>query len=263
METQVVITGVTQMGGNHVCVSAYSLDCGWIRPVLDNKPFDEAWLRFDDGRVAIRPFAIVDFDLLEQERRVQPPHTEDRVIAARYRAYPVLRETDRFDFLRNVADQDVSTIFDARINHVPGQGLWINYGDGSRSLGVIEAEKINKVSYWKKTEEDKWIYHLSFTDRAGDSYDLAVTDLAFRYYLDYKRERSSDPTRVAQSVTSALQNDPERTFIRIGLARRWDKYPDRCYLQVTGIFTFPDYLKGCCFADYAPRPPRPYDDVPF
>jgi hypothetical protein len=40
------------------------------------------------------------------------------------------------------------------------------------------------------------------------------------------------------------------TFLRIGLARLWERYPDRCYLQVTGIYTFPDYLRGRTFTDF-------------
>jgi hypothetical protein len=41
-------------------------------------------------------------------------------------------------------------------------------------------------------------------------------------------------------------------YLRIGLSRGWQKYPDRCYLQVNGVFTFPDYLDGKTFLDYAP-----------
>jgi len=41
-------------------------------------------------------------------------------------------------------------------------------------------------------------------------------------------------------------------FLRIGLARGWDMYPDRCFLQITGIYSFPDYLDGRTFADFAP-----------
>jgi ATP-dependent DNA helicase RecQ len=39
--------------------------------------------------------------------------------------------------------------------------------------------------------------------------------------------------------------------LRIGLTRHWDAYPDRCFLQITGIHTFPDYLEGQTFADFA------------
>jgi hypothetical protein len=39
-------------------------------------------------------------------------------------------------------------------------------------------------------------------------------------------------------------------YLRIGLARGWDEQPDRCYLQITGIYTFPDYLAGKTFDDF-------------
>jgi hypothetical protein len=40
-------------------------------------------------------------------------------------------------------------------------------------------------------------------------------------------------------------------FLRIGLARHWEKHPERCHLQITGIYTFPDYLNGRTFTDFA------------
>ena len=36
------------------------------------------------------------------------------------------------------------------------------------------------------------------------------------------------------------------------LARGWQKFPERCYLQITGVYTFPDYLEGKIFTDFAP-----------
>jgi hypothetical protein len=27
-------------------------------------------------------------------------------------------------------------------------------------------------------------------------------------------------------------------FLRVGLARGWDRHPDRCYLQITGVYGF-------------------------
>ena len=43
-----------------------------------------------------------------------------------------------------------------------------------------------------------------------------------------------------------------KVYLRLGLARGWHKYPDRCYIQITGVYTFPDYLEGHTFAAYAP-----------
>lgn len=45
------------------------------------------------------------------------------------------------------------------------------------------------------------------------------------------------------------------TWLRLGLTRPWqpaDEDRAWCFLQVTGIYTFPDYLHGACFADFAP-----------
>jgi hypothetical protein len=59
------------------------------------------------------------------------------------------------------------------------------------------------------------------------------------------------PARVAEVVTQVL-SQRSAVFLRIGLSRGWDRHPDRCYLQVTGVYSFPDYLQGRCFADLAP-----------
>jgi hypothetical protein len=56
-------------------------------------------------------------------------------------------------------------------------------------------------------------------------------------------------SEAAKRLTAALQS--AQVFLRIGLARGWEKFPDRCYLQVTGVYSFPDYLGGRCFADFA------------
>jgi len=46
-----------------------------------------------------------------------------------------------------------------------------------------------------------------------------------------------------------------RVYLRIGLARHWKRFPDRCFLQITGVYSFPDYLGGRCHADFpSPSP---------
>lgn len=77
--------------------------------------------------------------------------------------------------------------------------------------------------------------------------------LAFRYLLDYWRVREEmSPTKASQHLTAVLQK--AQVFLRIGLSRGWEKFPDRCYLQITGVYSFPDYLGGRCFADLALSP---------
>ena len=41
-------------------------------------------------------------------------------------------------------------------------------------------------------------------------------------------------------------------YLRLGLARAYPK--NQCYLQVTGVYSFPDYLDGRNFADFGTNP---------
>jgi hypothetical protein len=123
-------------------------------------------------------------------------------------------------------------------------------GAGQRSLGTIAPLEIGELGYFQ-TARGEWRYRLEFVDGAGTQYRLSVSDLAFRYYLDYLRLVEHQPAEtVAQTIVSMLKE--AEIFLRIGLARHWEKYPDRCFLQITGLHTFPDYLDGRCFDDFAP-----------
>ena len=63
----------------------------------------------------------------------------------------------------------------------------------------------------------------------------------------------SEPYRLqATSPLRGFRKFSKGHNLRIGLTRGWELHPDRCYLQVTAVHTFPDYLKGLTFAEFAP-----------
>ncbi len=195
----------------------------------------------------IRPFAVVEFEL--RDHTPHPPHTEDWIIDEVYRQ-PCgnLDIAQQRRLLLKIADKDVASIYGVPITR--DEGCYIEAGIGLRSLGTIVPKKIKEVHY-EQRDNSKWEYRLGFTDGAGQYYNLGVTDLAFRYLLDGARVRHEiAPEMAAASLTTFLQQ--ARVFLRIGLSRNWEKHPDRCFLQITGIHTFPDYLRGRCFADLAP-----------
>ncbi len=112
--------------------------------------------------------------------------------------------------------------------------------------------------------DGRWDYRITFTDSTGTQYRLAVTDLAFRCYLDHTRtQQNIPPDNAAKDLTELFQS--ATVYLRIGLARGWEKYPDRCHLQITGVYSYPDYLEGKCFADFKPRDKSAVTDieVPF
>ena len=139
-------------------------------------------------------------------------------------------------------------------------------GEGTRSLGTIEPACIAGVTFAPKPWWGKWEYRLAFADATGRAYNLAVTDLAYRSFLDYLRDvEELEPFRVARHLLATLR-EAEHVFLQVGLARGWhDDEPRRCHLQINGVYAFPDYLEGRCFADIAPEPPVRYDprEVPF
>ncbi len=97
--------------------------------------------------------------------------------------------------------------------------------------------------------DGRWDYRLTFVDENEDEYRLKIVDLNFQTYVDYLRgAKKMHYLEVEELITNALRN--KEIFLRIGLARGWANYPDRCYLQINSIFTFPDFLKGKCFADF-------------
>jgi hypothetical protein len=255
MKEKVIITDVTRMGEPRVCVAGYlerSHDC--VRPVFSpwSGPTEE-WLSID-GQVVVRPFSVVELDL--KEKNPSPPHTEDWIIDSTYRVKRgMLTPIQQNAFLTRIEDRSVESIFGATINREPGfehLSAYVKFGEGKRSLGTIRPKTLGEVCYREKVEEGKLDYRIAFTDQTGEEYRLAVTDLAFRRFLEHTtlvKGKSRD--EAAQLLAATLRGS--RMFLRIGLARSWKEYPDRCYLQITGVYSFPDYLEGRCFADFSPE----------
>lgn len=247
MKTTLVITDLTRMSGTRVCLAGYTKQGDCVRPELPYGQFTEDWL-FRDGRAVVRPFAAIEVDL---DRHIpHPPHTEDWLVrpgpaVARGQVAP----GDRQKFLDRITDPDLNGIFGTRVHQE--NGWWVEAGQGTRSLGTVKA-RLWEVFHRAK-DGGGWDYRLVFTDASGQRYRLAVTDLAFRYFVDYKRQVDEvSGVGPADAVSRALKGT--EVYLRLGLARNWPKFPERCYLQVNGIYSFPDYLGGKCFSDFATVP---------
>ncbi|MCK4581279.1 MAG: hypothetical protein KAU10_08000, partial [Dehalococcoidia bacterium] len=130
-------------------------------------------------------------------------------------------------------------------------GAWVPPGAKTRSVGTlspIAAARVELAEYGGKLK-----YRLTFEDSSGSSFTRPVSDLAFRElcYAEIRRHTRSCKD-VAQELSGLLEG-ATRIYLRLGLARPWlnPKLGQAgCYLQVTGIHTFPDYLQGKSFADF-------------
>lgn len=234
------------MSGNRVCIAGVTSDFRTIRPEFDHDVITEEWLYDRAGNIVIRPFAQVRLDLLQN--CPVPPHTEDWLIRPDVKqSGGLLNLNERRAFLQKILDPGINEVFGAEIHHEPG--YYIKENEGNRSLGTVKVAYLEDVTHL--CYDGKWDYRISFTDSAGESYRLGVTDLAFRAYLDYLRETQGiDVDEIGYQLEEQLQKGD--VFLRIGLARpTWDKYPHCCFLQINGVYSFPDYLDGKCFADFS------------
>lgn len=245
--TTLTITDLTRMSGNRVCIAGIADDGRIIRPEFDRDIITEDWL-FRDNSPIIKPFARVKFDLIEH--RPDPPHTEDWIIHPVHKKFERdLNSNERQRFLETIADTSVIDIFETEIGHEAGLGYFIQHGQGTRSLGTLRPNLIYEFAH-TIYDGPKFDYRLGFKDWHYKSYRLGITDLAFRNYVDHMRtEEGLSLEQINERITSILKNS--QVFLQLGLARaNWDKHPGFCHLQINGVYTFPDYLDGRCFADF-------------
>ena len=240
--TPIVITDLTRMHRGMVCIAGYDKDRQCIRPIQPPPGIPESMLLSTEKQLIIFPFAIVEFELLKPEP--QPPHTEDIYFLSVSPKF-IRRAKDTQKVLEWTLFPNVQAIFEQPI--YSDFGYYVLDGQGPRSLGTIRPQHITKVGY-EPEPGGTWDYRLWFDDAEGDSYRLKITDLTWQYYCHSLRDEQRSPKRIALELTHILQT--REVFLRIGLARGWKQHPDRCYLQITGVYTFPDYLNGKTFADF-------------
>lgn len=236
MKRQLVITDVTRMQGDRVCVFGVDKDGNGVRPDIPPTGIREDYLLDKRGRCIIKPFAVIEFDFIRPVPK--PPHTEDWQISASHRPKLIrnLSEEESRILLEKMLDKSVRSIFGASIHN----SQYINEAEGNRSLGTVKARQVLSVRYSLR-EDDKYDYRIRFSDDTEEIYDLPITDLAFRKYCDSLRVQGE-----ATEVTSARLKrtlSQSHVFIRVGLTRPFARMYNRCYLQVSSIHSFPHYAE--------------------
>jgi len=242
MITPLVITDLTRMQHGRVCIAGYDEKRRPVRPVLPPPGIPESAL-YKEGQPIIFPFALVEFDL--QATNPQPPHMEDVFYSPDSpRLIRVIHSREQI--LSWSLFESVEAVFGQSV--LSGPGFFVLDCQGERSLGTIQPKVIHEVIYEASDETDAWDYRIKFQDATGQTYRLKITDLSWQYYCHSLRSETHDPKRIATELSQTLRE--RQVYLRVGLSRGWIKFPERCYIQVNGIFTFPDYLEGRTFADF-------------
>lgn len=247
---RLVVTDITRMDGDRVCVAGFlpDEDNRVVRPVCARGGPREPWL-LPASEARVIPFAVLDLNVAKAPRPLVAPHTEDRVVPTTgHRLVGTLSPWEQIAWLESSLSPSLRDVFGATVRADPeGQwGRYVQVGEGERSLGTIKSGEILAVRYAHYPERGRWDYRLRFRDATGEEFQLAVVDLAFRRRLDDMRHSGFLPDRVAAETLAELRR--QAVYLRVGLARGWEKHPDRCYLQVTGVYGYPEQAA-------APTPP--------
>ncbi len=242
LSQRLIITDVTAMHGTRVCIAGISTSGRCLRPVLPHPGVLRTHL-FYENEVIIFPRAEVELDL--SSVHVQKPHIEDKQFnPASVQFIRKLSLKEWREFLESNAFPSVSDIYD----HLIQSGRYVLPGADTRSLGTIICREIHRVQLLNP--EGGRTYRLHFSDQSGVRYSyIPITDLAFRLFCDKRLSKGGHPIKIEKELYNIFRS-AERIILRLGLARPWPPGEEKCYLQVTGIYTFPDYLGGKTFADF-------------
>lgn len=242
MWQDILITDLTQMAGDRVCIAGLNYDLQSIRP---HPSFGEITSRhLVHSKFVVRPRAVVQVFLTAKDDNVAP-HVEDHRwdIDTGIKYLRFANEDNWKSVLTRTTASSVTDIFETGFDHNKN----ILPDRAKRSLGTLKPKSISRLEYQVLEQHNhKQAFYMSFVDASDTHYDhIPVTDLALRRLI-VSEIRSGESTKEVCYKLLQQWNEAD-VWLRLGLGRPWE---GRCWLQVNGVYTFPDYLGGRCFNDF-------------
>lgn len=237
MRELIAITDVTEMWASQVCIAGVTQEFECIRPVIEGGV--QIWDLYKHDKPIIYPGAKVWMDF--SPAQITPPHIEDLTFDPK-----TVELKDAFEgqywetLLRKTSSESVQAIFDGNLKE-----RQIAPGTQTRSLGTIGDVTILNLDVDTRYDH-RSVLRMDFRDASGEVHSrFPVNDLAFRGRFAQLASRDLTVTQVADMLLDSL-GQANQTYLRIGLARPTaiGNYPETCWVQVTGVYTFPDYLDG-------------------
>lgn len=226
--SKIIVTDLTRFNRPiDVCTAGTDIDSGaCIRPM--------PYLKMADcSRLCILPGAILRGDFVPKSGLVGP-HQED----AEYSNLQFVGPCTPDDFKRALAAgmfESVEAGFEIKLapgqKHVPiGHPL-------RRSIITLAVAPSSMTIVQDRFNADKVKIHFSDSTRRQFSF-LPITDLGFHRYA-----ASHNANRDLAAVNNFIRGQPE-AYLRVGLSREYEiRGTNGYWMQVNGIYTFPDFLK--------------------
>lgn len=220
MPREIVITDVT-MYGKLRCVAGYDATARvMVRPEPEPQGF---WNAVYCGEHSVfHPGRVVEFDGFKPDTPF-PHRTEDIVVAGQPTPTGVLSAKAFRTVLAQAADVSVDRVFAERLVF-EGSKAYVPAGSECGSLAGLILP-VDQVTLFVNEYNGKRRLRVRLPLR-GRPVDLSVTAKDFRQIFE----------RQGLDGANALVADSRRIHVRLGLARPWPDYPDRCYLQTNGLY---------------------------
>jgi hypothetical protein len=233
MKKQIFITGLTRMYDGFVCISGIDVQTGqFIRPVINypERPGIKKEFLFDGDKLVIKPLVQIELDFLKAKPQCKF-HTEDWEInpSIKPKIVAIPSECQKKEILDKHLDQSLN------------KALY----DQNRSLIIIKPQQTPLIDL--SSREDRLKTHLTFRDLSGTLHShIPVTDanwLGIARWLWIKH--CGDKKKTENNLKWYLEN--KDIYLRIGITR---KYKGQQWKQISGVFSFPDWLMGNTFVEY-------------
>ncbi|MBL4831860.1 MAG: hypothetical protein JKY55_18505 [Aliivibrio sp.] len=227
--TKLIVTDLTRFSTrDKVCIAGIDIDTGeCIRPM--------PYIKYETcEKVGLIPGAIIE-GTFKKTPHTEAPHTED-MYYSNLKYIKSCSKNEFYDVLSESAFDSVEKGFDIKLQpkqkHLPA-GHDINHSIITLSIRPSSVEiSENKFKKGK--------INISFCDNTGKWLNnLSITDLGFH---DYAMEKHG--LNKLDEINEFI-NDQEEVFIRLGIGRKFQpkSQPDGYWLQVNGIYTFPNYFE--------------------
>lgn len=248
MWQDILITDLTQMGGEHLCMAGMARDWSVVRPVPAEGYLTARHLIHPT--FVVRPGSVVSL-FCRSRKSTTPPHVED-VRWDMDNGLKFVRQLEAdswWHVLERLASPSVEAIFETRF----ARNKHILPDQAARSLGTLKPTALTGLEFRAVPRDDRSTLYLDFIDGDGEQYaKIPVNDLTLRAYVLAEIRAGKTPQAICAALLSAWEG--RTIWLRLGLTRPWE---GRCWLQVNGIYTAPDYLNGRCFADFDPMAASP------
>lgn len=181
----------------------------------------------------IHPGAILEGKITRRQQAGNP-HIEDAVY-------------DDLTYVGPASGEEFKAILDRTLSGSVASGFGVQFAENQKHIPADQKATCSIVTiktHPKKLHinDDKYKpgkIKASFTDESGFSFRyLSITD---RGFFDYAKKHQNDrQLGVVQKFILAQ----DEVYLRVGLGRQWKiNEKDGYWLQVNGIYTFPDFLK--------------------